>query len=85
MSCKFVDKVLEDVKVLGICNILVLRGDFFWKDEYWDYSEVEGDDIEDFIWVVDLVKYIRKNYGDYFCIGVVVYFEGYVEESYFFG
>jgi methylenetetrahydrofolate reductase (NADPH) len=81
MSRKLVDKALEDAKVLGIRNILALRGDPPRKDEYRDHSEAEGDDTEDFTWAVDLVKYIRKNHGDYFCIGVAAYPEGHAEES----
>ncbi|KAK0392423.1 hypothetical protein NLU13_1918 [Sarocladium strictum] len=81
MSRKLVDKALEDAKVLGIRNILALRGDPPRKDEYRDHAEAEGDDTNDFTWAVDLVKYIRKNHGDYFCIGVAAYPEGHAEES----
>lgn len=87
MSWKLIDKILEDVKVLGICNIFVFRGDLLRRVEYCDSNElkIDDDEEEEFYWVVDFVCYICKIYGDYFCIGVVVYLEGYVDESYFFG
>lgn len=81
MSRRLVDKALEDAKVLGIRNILALRGDPPRKDEYRDTTGSEGDDTDDFTWAVDLVKYIRKNHGDHFCIGVAAYPEGHAEES----
>ncbi|TQN73061.1 Methylenetetrahydrofolate reductase 2 [Colletotrichum shisoi] len=81
MSRKLIDKALEDAKALGIRNILALRGDPPRKDEYRDTEDSDVDDIEDFVWAVDLVKYIRKNYGDYFCIGVAAYPEGHADES----
>lgn len=81
MSRKLVDKALEDAKALGIRNILALRGDPPRRDEYRDPEDSEDDGGQDFNWAVDLVKYIRKNHGDYFCIGVAAYPEGHAEES----
>ncbi|KAK2059539.1 methylenetetrahydrofolate reductase [Colletotrichum caudatum] len=81
MSRKLVDKALEDAKALGIRNILALRGDPPRKSEYRDAEDSDVDDAEDFVWAVDLVRYIRKNYGDYFCIGVAAYPEGHADES----
>ncbi|CAM1508426.1 Fc.00g052740.m01.CDS01 [Cosmosporella sp. VM-42] len=81
MSRKLIDKALEDAKALGIRNILALRGDPPRRDEYRDPEDSEDDGGEDFNWAVDLVKYIRKNHGDYFCIGVAAYPEGHAEES----
>ncbi|KAG7136236.1 Methylenetetrahydrofolate reductase 2 like protein [Verticillium longisporum] len=81
MSRRLVDKALDDAKVLGIRNILALRGDPPRKAEYQDAVDEESDDDEDFVWATDLVKYIRKNHGDYFCIGVAAYPEGHAEES----
>lgn len=82
MSRRLVDKTLEDAKALGIRNILALRGDPPRKDEY---RQAEDDDIEDgsedLIWAKDLVNYIRKMHGDYFCIGVAAYPEGHADES----
>ncbi|KAH6666955.1 methylenetetrahydrofolate reductase-domain-containing protein [Halenospora varia] len=74
MSKSLVDKALDDAKALGIRNILAgvdekLRGD-----------GGKGED-EEFEWAVDLVRYIRRQYGDYFCIGVAAYPEGHADES----
>ena len=77
---KVVDQALEEAKLLGIRNILALRGDPPRGDEY----RVEGDEEdggEQFVWAVDLVKYIRKTHGDYFCVGVAGYPEGHSDES----
>lgn len=74
MSRKLVDQALQDAKALGIRNILALRGDPPRHEEY----RREDDDCSDwdFTWAEDLVKYIRKEHGDYFCIGVAAYPEG---------
>lgn len=83
MSKRLIDKALEDAKVLGIRNILALRGDPPRKEEYRDENDDndldEGED--EFTWAVDLVRYIRKNHGDHFCIGVAAYPEGHADES----
>ncbi|KAF5005760.1 hypothetical protein FDECE_7817 [Fusarium decemcellulare] len=81
MSRKLIDKALEDAKALGIRNILALRGDPPRREEYRDPEDSEDDGGQDFNWAVDLVKYIRKTHGDYFCIGVAAYPEGHAEES----
>lgn len=82
MSKRLIDKALEDAKVLGIRNILALRGDPPRRAEYKDDNEDEDmDGGEDFNLAVDLVKYIRKTHGDYFCIGVAGYPEGHADES----
>ncbi|KAH6703269.1 methylenetetrahydrofolate reductase-domain-containing protein [Leptodontidium sp. MPI-SDFR-AT-0119] len=88
MSRKLVDRALEDAKALGIRNILALRGDPPRSEEYRDVGENgngsgngEVDTEEEFEWAVDLVRYIRKQYGDYFCIGVAAYPEGHADES----
>ncbi|KAK7751278.1 methylenetetrahydrofolate reductase 1 [Diatrype stigma] len=82
MSRKLIDKALEDAKVLGIRNILALRGDPPRADEYRDPNEDPENAIdENFVYAIDLVKYIKKNHGDYFCIGVAAYPEGHAEES----
>jgi len=84
MSRKLVDRALEDAKALGIRNILALRGDPPRGEEYRELG-ADGEDGEDdgqeFEWAVDLVRYIRKQYGDYFCIGVAAYPEGHADES----
>lgn len=82
MNRRLIDEALEDAKVLGIRNILALRGDpprAEYMDEGDKQEEEEGGD--EFNWAVDLVKYIRKNHGDYFCIGVAGYPEGHADES----
>jgi len=82
MSRKMIDNALEDAKVLGIRNILALRGDPPRTAEYQDSNEdPENVFDEGFVWAIDLVKYIRKKYGDYFCIGVAAYPEGHADES----
>ncbi|KAI1214882.1 MTHFR-domain-containing protein [Annulohypoxylon truncatum] len=82
MSRKLIDRALEDAKVLGIRNILALRGDPPRAAEYRDPNENPEDAIdEDFTWAIDLVRYIRKTHGDYFCIGVAAYPEGHADES----
>lgn len=83
MSRDLIDKALEDAKALGIRNILALRGDPPRDKEYrTDDSPAEDvPESEQFVWAVDLVKYIRKNHGDHFCIGVAAYPEGHADGS----
>lgn len=84
MSRKLIDEALEHAKALGVRNILALRGDPPRSDEYRDDSKPdaeEDDSNNDFTWAVDLVRYIRKQYGDYFCIGVAGYPEGHSDQS----
>ncbi|KAI5924291.1 methylenetetrahydrofolate reductase-domain-containing protein [Camillea tinctor] len=82
MSRKMIDRALEDAKALGIRNILALRGDPPRAAEYQNPDEKPEDAIdEDFQWAVDLVRYIKKNHGDYFCIGIAAYPEGHADES----
>lgn len=81
MSRRLIDKALEDAKVLGIRNILALRGDPPRKEEYRDENEDDDEGEDEFTWAVDLVRYIRKNHGDHFCIGVAAYPEGHADES----
>lgn len=78
------DQALGNAKALGIRNILALRGDPPRSEEYRDADEKgqSGEVIkEEFEWAVDLVRYIRKQYKDYFCIGVAAYPEGHADES----
>ncbi|KAH9901989.1 methylenetetrahydrofolate reductase-domain-containing protein [Xylariomycetidae sp. FL2044] len=82
MSRKMIDRALDDAKVLGIRNILALRGDPPRAAEYQDLNEDPDNAIDEtFVWAIDLVRYIRKNHGDYFCIGVAAYPEGHADES----
>ena len=54
----------QEAKKAGIQNILALRGDPPRGQEYW--TQVD----DTFVHAIDLVRYIRQQYGDYFCIGV---------------
>jgi methylenetetrahydrofolate reductase (NADPH) len=82
MDRALIDDALEQAKVLGIRNILALRGDAPRSEEYRDEGQLpEQDSNKDFTWAIDLVRYIRKQYGDYFCIGVAAYPEGHSDES----
>lgn len=84
MNKSLVDRALEEAKVLGVRNILALRGDPPRSHEYYELDErgaaVQAHE-EEFEWAIDLVRYIRKNYGEYFCIGVTAYPEGHADES----
>jgi methylenetetrahydrofolate reductase (NADPH) len=79
MRKQTVDEALQVCKELGVRNILALRGDPP-REEYRDESS-EEDTSTDFVWAIDLVRYIRKTHGDYFCIGVAGYPEGHADES----
>ncbi|KAE8364144.1 methylenetetrahydrofolate reductase-domain-containing protein [Aspergillus caelatus] len=80
MSRALVDEALEEAKVLGIRNILALRGDPPRSEEYNMHGE--DDSNRDFTFAVDLVRYIRQKYGDYFCLGVAAYPEGHPVDSF---
>lgn len=67
-----IDNALARAKANGIRNILALRGDPPRNKEYWTPNC-------DFNNAVDLVRYIREQYGDYFCVGVAGYPEGHVD------
>lgn len=85
MNQKLIDEALEECRSCGIRNILALRGDPP-REEYNDTpndseSPHTDADEQDFVWAVDLVRYIRKKHGDYFCIGIAGYPEGHADES----
>jgi methylenetetrahydrofolate reductase (NADPH) len=65
-----IDIALKEAKAAGIQNILALRGDPPRGQENWTSIDTG------FSYGLDLVKYIRQEYGDYFCIGVAGYPEG---------
>lgn len=71
---EIIDNALQKAKQNGIRNILALRGDPPRTEEYWTPNC-------DFVNAVDLIKYIKQSYGDYFCIGVAGYPEGHVDGS----
>lgn len=80
MSKRIIEETLRTAKDMGIRNILALRGDPPRGDEYKiDAQDLEGS--EEFVWATDLIRFIRKEYGDYFCIGVAGYPEGHSDES----
>ncbi|TID22755.1 methylenetetrahydrofolate reductase [Venturia nashicola] len=80
MNKSLIDSALERAKAIGVRNILALRGDPPRNEEYFNKEDLDEESTE-FVWAVDLVKYIRKQYGDYFCIGVAAYPEGHSDQS----
>ena len=73
MEKEILDDALSKAHAAGIRNILALRGDPPRGQEYWVPSSGE------FNYAVDLVRYIKKQYGDFFCIGVAAYPEGHAD------
>ncbi|CAG8786655.1 1179_t:CDS:2, partial [Gigaspora margarita] len=65
-----IDKALKDC---GCQNILALRGDPPRGQIEWEACE------NGFSYAIDLVRYIRSQYGDYFGICVAGYCEGHVD------
>lgn len=74
-SKEVIDEALQRAKDAGIKNILALRG-----DPARETSVSHG--IGEFQHAVDLVRYIRQEYDDYFCIGVAGYPEGHADGSF---
>ena len=70
MDQKLVDEALERCKSVGIRNICALRGDPPQGQSEWVATE------GGFTCALDLVKYMRDKYADYFCISVSGYPEG---------
>ena len=70
MEKEKLDSALELAYKSGCTNILALRGDPPRDKEKWEATSHE------FRYALDLVKYIRKHYGDHFDIGVAGYSEG---------
>merc|ERR1719359_2559775 len=70
---------LNTCKENGIRNILALRGDppghLEKGAESEGFKQCEGG----FAYATDLVKYIRAEFGDYFCVAVAGYPEGHLE------
>lgn len=67
-----IDDALRRAKEANIRNILALRGDPPRTEEYWTPNC-------DFKNAVDLVRYIKEQHKDYFCVGVAGYAEGHVD------
>lgn len=76
-SQRVVDETLEKAYTLGIRNILALRGDPPRKE--YISTDMESKETVKLEWAIDLVKYIKKKYGDFFCIGVAAYPEGHAD------
>lgn len=72
MSRAILDRTLSQIADpgSGIDNLLALRGDRP-RNDYFTSSEFE--------WAVDLVKYIKSNYQNRFCVGVAGYAEGFTD------
>ncbi|CEG83694.1 Putative Methylenetetrahydrofolate reductase [Rhizopus microsporus] len=73
MPIEKIDKALEAAKQCGCQNILALRGDPPKGQLNWESCE------NGFNYAIDLVRYIRDKYGDYFCIAVAGHPEGHVD------
>ncbi|KAK5071176.1 methylenetetrahydrofolate reductase 1 [Lithohypha guttulata] len=85
MNQKLIDEALDECRSAGIRNILALRGDpprEEYKDPVTESSpkQIQAKE-EEFVWAIDLIQYIRKKHGNYFCIGVAGYPEGHADES----
>merc|ERR1719261_842741 len=74
-------EALDTCKENGICNILALRGDppGYLEKGGEGFKQCEGG----FAYATDLVKYIRQEFGDYFCVAVAGYPEGHLEATSF--
>eukprot|EP00929_Paragymnodinium_shiwhaense_P098713 TRINITY_DN601_c0_g1_i2.p1 TRINITY_DN601_c0_g1~~TRINITY_DN601_c0_g1_i2.p1 ORF type:complete len:810 (-),score=284.55 TRINITY_DN601_c0_g1_i2:326-2755(-) len=70
MGKDLVDKALNDSKKAGVCNLVALRGDPPRGQDKWEATD------GGFTCALDLVKYIRKETGDYFSIAIAGYPEG---------
>ena len=81
MSRKIVDETLAEAKAIGVCNILALRGDPSQRECDIQHHNENGNGSGEFVWAVDLVRYIRHKHGNFFCIGVAAYPEGHADES----
>lgn len=96
MRKRILDRTLTRCKEIGVRNILALRGDEPRESEYEGMDaaigqpgfEEDGEDAEEeeedikFVYAVDLVRYIRRKHGDWFCIGVAAYPEGHTTSPY---
>jgi methylenetetrahydrofolate reductase (NADPH) len=67
-----IKKILEDIKRLGVNNVLALRGDPPRDHPDWKPGP------QNFQYSSELVEFMRKNFGDYFGIGVAGFPEGHI-------
>ena len=70
MEVEKIKQGLDGAKAAGIRNIVALRGDPPAGQDRWEATE------GGFACALDLVKHIRENYGDWFCVSVAGYPEG---------
>ena len=75
LSKEKIDATLEDAKNNGIVNLLCLRGDAPQGMKDYDSSK------DYFQYAEDLVRYVREQYGDYFCICVAGYPAKHIESQ----
>lgn len=75
MTREKVRESLDKAQELGIKNILALQGDPPRGATHWEPIE------NGFNHAVDLVRYIKEVYGDFFCIGVAGYPETHLEAT----
>mgnify|MGYP001164957810 FL=1 len=75
MSVSSINKVLADAKENGISNILALRGDPPDGVAEWKNHK------KGFKYGIDLVRYIRKEFGDDFFLGVGGYPDSHQEQT----
>ncbi|CAG8541775.1 10357_t:CDS:10, partial [Acaulospora colombiana] len=75
IASELLENALTEAKDAGIQNILALRGDLPRGQEYWTPSDNQ------FMYAIDLIKHIRKKFGEWFCIGVAGYPEGHPDCS----
>eukprot|EP01061_Rhynchopus_euleeides_P026092 TRINITY_DN42743_c0_g1_i1.p2 TRINITY_DN42743_c0_g1~~TRINITY_DN42743_c0_g1_i1.p2 ORF type:complete len:355 (+),score=181.83 TRINITY_DN42743_c0_g1_i1:196-1260(+) len=74
MEAGKVEEALQTAKDNGIRNIVALRGDPPAGEKEWKACDTG------FKCALDLVKFIREKYGDYFCISVAGYPEGHPDK-----
>ena len=67
-----IKNILEEMKRRGIAHVLALRGDPPKENPGWTPGP------ENFRYSYELVAFIRKNFGDYFNIGVAGFPEGHL-------
>lgn len=77
MTVDDVRRALLAAKADGIRNILALRGDPAPGKDKWEPCDGGMEH------AVDLVRFIKKEFGDYFCVGVAGYPEGHVDTESF--
>ena len=75
MPVSSINKVLVDAQENGLSNILALRGDPPEGNVEWEKHE------QGFKYGIDLVRFIRKEFGDDFFLGVAGYPDSHQEQS----